>query len=160
MAQITIYDQETNNNLRIIYTLNSAILDDTTTGDIDYYLTITTTIKKTDGSSFPTFRVRSLNDTPTGYPTALDFTDLCEMYYDYITVTAQMAQSSSESSSSSSSSSSNSSSSSSIGRSSSSSSSSIQYSSSSSSSNEYSSSSIDSSSSSVDSSSSSSSSID
>jgi len=150
MAQIRIYNQETNSYLNIDFSLQQAISDTTTTGDLDCYLLVSTNIPTSTGGVFPRYKVRDLSDVPPGYVApAADFNELCQWYYEYITVESQITLSSSSSSSegySSSSSSSSegnssSSSSSSEGNSSSSSSSSEEYSSSSSSESEISSSS-------------------
>ena len=138
MAQVKIYNQETNSYFNINFDLKQAILEDTLDGDIDYYMLVSTNIPTRDGGSFPIFRVRTMDDAPPNYGSADDFNQLCGWYIEYFTVEAQLAQSSSSSSSSSEGYSS--SSSSSVGHSSSSSSS-EQYSSSSSSSELYSSSS-------------------
>ena len=126
MAQVKIYNQETNGYYNISFNLKRTILDDTDDGDIDYYITVSTNIPTKTGGTFPTFRIRTMSDTPIGYTTADDFNQLCAWYIEYFTVEAQLANSSSSSSSmgeSSSSSMSESSSSSSVGESSSSSSS-------------------------------------
>ncbi|MFA7219223.1 MAG: hypothetical protein WC119_01805 [Synergistaceae bacterium] len=125
MAQIKIYNQETDSYYQINYLLQQAILDDTADGALDYYLAISTNIPTIQGGTFPTYRVRTLSDTPPGKGTASDFNELCEWYRDYFCDQAELAESSESSSSSSSSSSygkSSSSSSSSVGESSSSSS--------------------------------------
>jgi len=100
MAQIKIYNQETNTTLNIDLNIASGVLDDTTTGEVDYYLLVSTTIPTLAGGTFPTFRVRTMADTPPGYPAAFDFNQLALMYYEYFTTTAQLAESSSSSSSS------------------------------------------------------------
>ena len=139
MAQIRIYNQETNSYLNIDFSLQQAISDTTTTGDLDCYLLVSTNIPTSTGGVFPRYKVRDLSDVPPGYVApAADFNELCQWYYEYITVESQITLSSSSSSSEGYSSSS---SSSSEGNSSSSSSSSEEYSSSSSSESEISSSS-------------------
>jgi len=137
MAQIRIYNQETNTYLSIDFNLQQAISDTTTTGDLDCYLIISTNVPTVTGGTFPRFKVRTLSDVPTGYVApAANFDQLCQWYYEYITVESQITLSSSSSSSEQYSSSSSSSSECYSSSSSSSSSSSEGYSSSSSSSSE------------------------
>ena len=125
MAQIRIYNQETNGYYNIDFNLQQAISDTTTTGDLDCYLIISTNVPTSTGGTFPRFKVRTLSDVPQGYVApATDFNELCQWYYEYITVESQITLSSSSSSSEEYSSSSSSSSSSSEGKSTSSSSSS------------------------------------
>jgi len=137
MAQIRIYNQETNTYLSIDFNLQQAISDTTTTGDLDCYLIISTNVPTVTGGTFPRFKVRTLSDVPTGYVApAANFDQLCQWYYEYITVESQITLSSSSSSSEQYSSSSSSSSEGYSSSSSSSASSSEGYSSSSSSSSE------------------------
>ncbi len=104
MAQIRIYNQETNGYFNIDFTLRQAVSDTTTTGDLDCYLLVSTNIPTLSGGTFPKFKVTDLGDVPPDHEgeTATDFNELCRWYYEYFTVTAQLAQSSSSSSSSSS----------------------------------------------------------
>jgi len=99
MAQIKIYNQETNQYYNINFTLQQTVLDDSATGDIDVCLVVSTTVPTVTGGVFPSFVVRTLADTPIGYGPASDFNELCEFYYDYIAITSQLGQSSSSSSS-------------------------------------------------------------
>jgi hypothetical protein len=97
MAQVKIYDQETNSYYTVTFLLKQSILDNTLTGDLDYYLTVNTNLKK-DGVAFPTFIVRTLSDVAPGKSTASDFNQLCRDYIDYFTAEAVMTISSSSSS--------------------------------------------------------------
>lgn len=110
MATISIYQEEDNKTYQVSVDINSSILDlvngSPSNGDIDYYLKITTTLKKSsDGSSFPTYVIRNMSDVPDGYSTATTFTELVDDYVQYFIDQAQLGQSSSSSESSSSSSS-------------------------------------------------------
>ncbi len=144
MATISIYQAEDNRTYQVTVDVFTSVLDQTyllpsNTYDIDYYLRISTTLRKSiDNSSFPTYVVRTLNDVPPGYSAASSFTELVDDYVEYFIAQAELGMSSSSSESSSSSSSfgltSSSSSSSTAVRSSSSSSSSTEVRSSSSSS--------------------------
>ena len=152
MATIQVYHEEENRFYQVSVTINSTVLDMVPGGsvsdaEIDYYLKITTTIRREDGTAFPQYVVRSLADAAPGYGAATTFTELVNDYVAYFIVQAGLGQSSSSSSSSSNSSSSVSSESSSSISSESSSSKSSSSSSSSSSSEQYSSSSSSSSSS-------------
>lgn len=122
MASINIYDQGTNNTYKVSFELKSTILNNgLSPTPTDFYLDVSTTMKKTDGSSFGHYVVQSLTDTAPGIVGAAnDFSDLCKQYITYFINEAQLIESSSSSSTSSSSSSSTSSSSSSIDSSSSS----------------------------------------
>ena len=148
MATVPIYQEESNRTYQVNINLFASLLDndagDAGDPNVDYYLKVTTNITMPDGTAFGEFLVRDLTDTPPGFATATDFTQLVNYYVEYFIEQSELTESSSNSSSSSSSSSvaySSSSSSSSIAYSSSSSSSSIAYSSSSSSSVGFSSSS-------------------
>jgi hypothetical protein len=99
MAQIRIYNQETNRYYNIDFTLQQTVLENSATGDIDVCLVVSTTVPTITGGVFPTYVVRTLSDTPDGYGIATDFNELCQWYYDYIVVTSQLSQSSSSSSS-------------------------------------------------------------
>jgi hypothetical protein len=99
MAQIKIYNQETNRYYNIDFTLQQTVLENSVTGDIDVCLVVSTTVPTITGGVFPTYVVRTLSDTPDGYGIATDFNELCQWYYDYIVVTSQLSQSSSSSSS-------------------------------------------------------------
>ena len=146
MATVRILHEENGSTSTVTVTLESAIASDQ---DMvrDSYLLISTTIRKTDGTAYPKYLVRSLTDVAPGAGASSTFTDLVNDYIDYFVNDAQLGYSSSSSSSEGYSSSSSSSSSSSAGNSSSSSSSSSDSSSSSSSSSEGNSSSSSSSSS-------------
>ena len=125
MASINIYNQESNTYYKVNFDLKQTVMEDTADGNINYGVTVTTTIPTTAGGTFSTFLVKTLADTPVGYGVAADFNELWGWWIDYFQIEAELAQSSSSSSSQSSSSSSSvgeSSSSSSVGESSSSSS--------------------------------------
>lgn len=105
MATTKIYHQEENRFYQVTADVFSSVLDDGS-GEVDYYLKISTSIRKTDGSSFPDFRVKTLNDVPPGGSApATDFSDLVDQYLNYFMTQAELGQSSSSSSNSSSSSS-------------------------------------------------------
>lgn len=137
---ISIYQSSLNRTYQVTVDLLATVMDKihgsaVGTGDIDYYLKISTTMRKSNGTVFPIYVVRNLYDLPATSGSyaynipALNFTDLIDDYVDYFIYMAELVQSSSSSSISSSSSS--------FGYSSSSSSSSVGYSSSSSSSTEW-----------------------
>lgn len=119
-ATIQVYRQSDNNFYQISVELYSNVLDvrpdSTKNGDLDYYLVVSTNIRKTDGSYFPSFVVRNLTDVPPGslINPATSFSQLVNLYVDYFLITSEITQSSSSSSSGSSSSTSSSSSSSSF----------------------------------------------
>lgn len=102
MATISIYQEEDNKTYQVSVDINSSILDlvngSPSNGDTDYYLKITTTLKKSDGSSFPTYVIRNMSDVPDGYSTASTFTELVDDYVQYFIDQAQLGQSSSSSS--------------------------------------------------------------
>ena len=111
MATISIYQAEDNRYYQVSVDIATSVLDRTygsvnTNPDIDYYLRISTTLKKSDNTAFSKYVVRTLADVPPGYGTALNFTDLVDDYVNYFITEAQLGWSSSSSSLSSSSSSS------------------------------------------------------
>ena len=161
MASVNIYNQDEDKTYTVSFDLKNTFLKDVVDGDqIDYYLSVSTSMKKIDGTAFPRYVVKNLGDLPPGYAGAANsFSDLCQKYITYFMDTSELIVSSSSSSSegytsssssssagisSSSSSEGNSSSSSSTSESSSSSSSTSESSSSSSSTSESSSSSSES----------------
>lgn len=123
MGTINVYHDEDDKTYQVVATLKQGILSpELSTGGTgltdaatEIYLEITTTIKKVDGSLFPKFIVRSLNDVAPGAATnpATSWTILMNEYVEYFLTTATLGMSSSTSSSSSQSSPSSSSSSSS-----------------------------------------------
>jgi len=141
MAQVKIYHDEDNRYYTVNFDLKQAILS-RLPGDVigdaqfDFYLDVSTNMRKSNGTAFSHYLVRTLDDVPPTYSTATDFGELCRFYIEYFMQTAELAMSSSSTSSSSESSFSSSSTSSSEGRSSSSSSNSSSSSSSSSTSSE------------------------
>lgn len=115
MAQIRIFHDEDNRYYTVNFDLKFGVMVDigSPDGSQDFYIDVYTDVKKTDGTSFSHYTVRSLADVPPTYSTAADFGELCRDYVEYFMVQGEMAQSSSSSTSSSSSSTSSSSSSSS-----------------------------------------------
>ena len=102
MATIQVYHEEENKFYQVNVNVNVAILSTDSTGAINYYLTISTNIKKYGGVSFPIFRVQDLTDVAPGYSSpAANFTELIEDYVQYIITTAELGMSSSSSTSSS-----------------------------------------------------------
>jgi len=104
MATIKILHEEDGSTSSVNVILASAILSDQ---DMvrDSYLLISTTIKKVDGTAFPTYLVRDLTDVAPGAGASTTFTELVNDYIDYFVNEAELGQSSSSSSNSSSSSS-------------------------------------------------------
>ena len=110
MATISIYQVENNRTYQMTVNIASAVLEkisgSPSDAAVDYYLTVSTTLRKSsDNSLFPTYVVRGLYDVPPGYATASSFTELVDDYIEYFITQAELGMSSSESSSSSSSSS-------------------------------------------------------
>lgn len=113
MATISVYHDENNTT----YTVNVALVQSflspemntggagLTDANLEFYLTITTTIKKVDGTGFGTFIVRSLSDVAPGAGAATSWTQLINDYVDYFLTATEMGMSSSSTSSTSSSSS-------------------------------------------------------
>ena len=100
MAQVKIYNQETNSYYTINFDIKQSVLDDTTTGDNDCYILVSTNIPTVTGGRYPTFRVRTMADVAPGKGVATDFNQLCRDYIDYFTTESELTQSSSSSSSS------------------------------------------------------------
>jgi len=103
MPTISIYQAEDNKTYQVSVDINSSILDmvDGSPSDCqtDYYLKITTTLKKAiDNSSHPIYIIRTLSDVPTGYLPASTFTELVDDYVEYFINQAELGQSSSSSS--------------------------------------------------------------
>ena len=141
MSTVRILNDENGIYYNVNFDLQSSLLSDGS-GDNDYFIIVSTTIKDPVGASLPNYYVRTLSDLPPGGSPVTNFTDLMKEYIDYYISQSTLGQSSSSSSISSlSSSTSSSSSSSSSSNSSSSSSNSSSLSSSSSVSSESSSSS-------------------
>jgi len=107
MATIQVYHQEENRYYQVNVNLASAILQDAGSGRMDYYLTISTNLKKRDGTAYPTYKVTTLADVPAGTsPAPTTWTELVDDYVSYFVEQSELGQSSSSSTSSSSSSSS------------------------------------------------------
>ena len=112
MATIQVFNESENRFYQVQVNLFVNTLDlvngSPSNADTDYYLKITTNMKKTDGTSFGEFVVRNMADVPTDGPvtyTPTTFAQLVNNYVDYFLVMAEYGQSSSSSSISSSSSS-------------------------------------------------------
>ena len=112
MATIQVFNESENRFYQVQVNLFVNTLDlvngSPSNADTDYYLKITTNMKKTDGTSFGEFVVRTMADVPTDGPvtyTPTTFAQLVNNYVDYFLVMAEYGQSSSSSSFSSSSSS-------------------------------------------------------
>lgn len=125
MGTINVYHDEDDRTYQVVATLKQGILSPelntggtaVTDSEIEFYLEITTNIRKFDNSTFPKFIVRSLSDVAPGAATnpATSWTVLMNEYVSYFLTTAEMGMSSSSTSSSSESSPSSNSSSSSEG---------------------------------------------
>lgn len=118
MATIYVFNEAENKTYTVTVDVFGTVVDKLlalpTDGDIDYYLKISTTMRKAvDNSAFPVSIIRTLNDVPPGYLAATDFTDLIENYIEYYMDESELGASTSSSSTSSKSSSSSSSTSSS-----------------------------------------------
>lgn len=115
MATVNIYDQGNDTTYNVSFNLKSTLLSNIdATGETDFYLDISTTMKKPDNTAFEHFIVRNLSDIPPGYVgDATSFSNLCSKYMTYFMDQSELIASSSSSSNSSSSSSSQSESSSS-----------------------------------------------
>ena len=120
MATINVYHDEDNKTYQINVSLKQSFLSPElgtggaglTDANLEFYLTINTTIKKVDNTGFGTYVVRSLSDVAPGAGPASSWTELINDYVDYFLTAAEMGMSSSSTSSSSDSSGSSSSSSS------------------------------------------------
>ena len=106
MGSVNIYDSGKDTTYKVSFEIKSTLLNndigDATvgTGEVDFYLDISTTMKKVDGTAFGHFIVRSYDDMPPGIAgPATDFTDMCEQYIQYFIDTAELIASSSSSSS-------------------------------------------------------------
>jgi hypothetical protein len=104
MATVQIFHEEDSSRSTVTVNIASAILSTVggSPADMvrDTYLLVTTTLRRVDGTAFPTFLVRDLSDTAPGSPAASDFTELVNTYIDYFVDQAELGQSSSSSSSS------------------------------------------------------------
>jgi len=103
MATIYVFNEAENKTYTVTVDVFGTVVDKLlalpTDGDIDYYLRISTTMRKTvDNSAFPVSIVRTLDDVPPGYPTATDFTDLVENYIEYYMDESELGASTSSSS--------------------------------------------------------------
>jgi hypothetical protein len=134
MATISIYQAEDNRYYQVSVDIATSLMDriygSPSDCQTEYYLKISTTLRKPDNTAFSQYVIRTLADVPPGYSAATTFTELVDDYVEYFITYSEMGMSSSSSSLSSSSSSvgySSSSSSSSVGYSSSSSTSSSSY---------------------------------
>lgn len=118
MSSFQIYHEEEDKNYTITLNLSNSVIFGDNSGGAEkspknkYYLTISTNMKKYDGSSFGTFLVEDLNDVAPGASAASTFTELIDGYVEYFLIEGEYGQSSSSSSSEGQSSSSSSSSSS------------------------------------------------
>ena len=110
MATINVFNEEDGKTYTVTVNLVAGILDRInglpTDLNIDFYLQLSTTIKKVDNSSFPIFIIRNLSDTPTGFGVAASWSELINNYVDYFLTQSTYGMSSSSSTSSSSTSSS------------------------------------------------------
>jgi len=101
-STITVFRQSAGQYYQIVVDLISGVLavnpDSTTTGELDCYIKITTTIRKTDGTAFSEVVVRNLSDVPPGFSPASTFSELIGQYVDYFLTTAEYGMSSSSSS--------------------------------------------------------------
>lgn len=110
MGQVTVYHEEDNAYYTVMFDLRSSLLSDGS-GASEYYLLISTSIRKPDRSAMSTYVVKALTDVPPGYsPPAASWTELCQWYIEYYMDQAELGYSTSSSSLSTDSSSSNSSS--------------------------------------------------
>jgi hypothetical protein len=105
MPTVSIYQAEDNKTYQVSVDINSSILDmvdgSPSNCQTDYYLKITTTLKKAiDNSSHPIYIIRTLSDVPTGYLPASTFTELVDYYVEYFINQAELGKSSSSSESS------------------------------------------------------------
>ena len=104
MATVQIFHEEDGSTSTVSVSLSSAILSkiDGSPADMvrDSYLLVTTSIRRADGTAFPSYLVRDLSDTAPGSGAATDFTDLVNGYIEYFVDQAELGQSSSSSSSS------------------------------------------------------------
>ncbi len=140
MSQVQIYDDELNTYHTVTMDLRYSVLNDGS-GESEWYIVLSTSIPKLDGTSYAPSIIKTLDDVPPGsISPATTFTELMQWWILYYMTNSEFGMSSSSSSSYSSSSSSYSSSSSSEGYSESSSSNSSSSESSSSDSSESSSS--------------------
>jgi len=105
MANMQIYHSENNTNYSFSADIRTTLLSSGTagggTGTYDYYLLVSTSIPKTDGSSFLPAVIRTLSDVPpSGFsPPASNFTELMQWWLEYYLNQAELGFSSSSSSS-------------------------------------------------------------
>ena len=107
MATILVYNQASNTKYKISFDLkNTPLVDLDPSGESDFYILVSTTMRKPDGTAFPYFIIRDLSDIPPGTAIAgTNFSDLCTKWITYFIDTTELIASSSSSSTSSSSSS-------------------------------------------------------
>lgn len=106
MGTINVYFDEDNRTYQVTATLKQGLLapesntggTNLTDGDMEFYLEISTNIKKLDGGSFPKYIVRSLADVAPGAGASTTYTSLINNYVNYFITTAEMGLSSSSSS--------------------------------------------------------------
>lgn len=98
---IPIFDKDQNATYQVRVDVVKSVDSGTTTGEHEYYLTISTTYRH-QGESFPTFIVKSLSDEPPGFSNSPStFSELIKDYVDYFTNYFILESSSSSESSSS-----------------------------------------------------------
>lgn len=106
MGTINVYFDEDNRTYQVTATLKQGLLApelntggvDITDANMEFYLEISTNIRKLDGTLFPKYIVRSLSDVAPGSSPVTNYTDLVNNYVNYFLVTAEMGMSSSSSS--------------------------------------------------------------
>lgn len=111
MGTINVYFDKDNRTYQVTAALKQGLLapdlntggTNLTDGDMEFYLEISTNIKKLDGTSFPKYVVRSLADIAPPIPPGsaipvTNYTDLINNYVGYFLAIAEMGMSSSSSS--------------------------------------------------------------
>jgi len=97
MASIQILNDKTGQYYTVTVNISASLLSNGN-GESEYYLTIATTMRKADGTVFPVYVVKTLNDVPPGsVGPAANFTELMQWYVDYFVDASAITQSSSSS---------------------------------------------------------------
>ena len=100
MATVQIFHEEDGSTSTVTVSLQNGLLSDSLMEN-ESYLTISTSIRKVDGTVFPTYVIRDLTDVAPGASSpAVNFTTLVNGYIEYFVSQAEFGQSSSSSSSS------------------------------------------------------------
>ena len=102
MSTIQIYHEDANRFYNVNVNMFATALNTGTTGSTEYYLKITTDMRRADGTAYPTYVIKTMTDYPTGYTPSVVPTTIAELinvYIDYYILNGITASSSTSSSS-------------------------------------------------------------